>query len=104
MSYKSSFISGEYKADCDVCGRTYKASKLKKRWDGLFVCNLDYEVRHPQDFVRGTVDTQVPPWTRPEPADTFAFLSGSLLLLENSTADYLNYLTTETNNLLQTET
>jgi len=35
------------------------------------VCPSDYEVRHPQEFVRGSADTQVPPWTRPESSDTF---------------------------------
>ena len=103
MSYKASYVSGDWKADCDVCGRTYKASSLRKRWDGLMVCRDDYEPRQPQDFVRGTVDTQVPAWTRPEPADTYTFLVGELLILESSTSEYINYLVMENNNLLQTE-
>ncbi len=35
------------------------------------VCSKDYEIRHPQDFVRGIADTQAPPWTAPAPTDTF---------------------------------
>jgi hypothetical protein len=35
------------------------------------VCDDDWEIRHPQDFVRGVADIQAPPWTRPEPADVF---------------------------------
>jgi len=34
-------------------------------------CRHDWEIRQPQDFVRGVADTQIAPWTRPEPADQF---------------------------------
>jgi hypothetical protein len=34
-------------------------------------CTQDWEIRQPQDFVRGVADTQIAPWTRPEPADQF---------------------------------
>lgn len=71
MSYQSSYKKGDWNALCDVCGRQYKASRLKLRWDGLRVCNKDFELRHPQDFVRAKLDIQAPPWTRPEPIDTF---------------------------------
>ena len=71
MSYYSRYDKGDWIADCDVCGRKYKASQLQKRWDGLMCCTQDWEIRQPQDFVRGVADTQVAPWTRPEPADQF---------------------------------
>lgn len=71
MSSYARYDKGDWKADCDVCGRTYKASQLQKRWDGLMCCTQDWEIRQPQDFVRGVADTQVAPWTRPEPADQF---------------------------------
>lgn len=72
MSYKPSYVKGEWKADCDVCGRTYKASELQKRWDGLMCCSRGcWEPRQPQDFVRGVADYQAPGWTRPEPQDEF---------------------------------
>lgn len=34
-------------------------------------CEDDWEIRQPQDFVRGVPDTQIAPWLRPEPADSF---------------------------------
>lgn len=71
MSYTPRYDKGNWKADCDVCGRTYKASELQKRWDGLMCCRHDWEIRQPQDFVRGVADTQIAPWTRPEPTDNF---------------------------------
>ena len=60
------YKKGDWNADCDICGRTYKASRLKKRWDGFMCCPQDWNIRQPQDFVRGIPDQQAPPWTRPE--------------------------------------
>lgn len=71
MSYFSRYDRGDWKAICDVCGRELKASLLQKRWDGLMVCQKDWEPRHPQDFVRGVADTQTPMWTRPKSSDSF---------------------------------
>lgn len=61
----------DWNAICDVCGQKYKASELKKRWDGLWCCPFDWEIRQPQDFVRGVKDNPTPPWTRPDNPDTF---------------------------------
>lgn len=71
MSYKPRYDRGDWKADCDACGRTFKASELKLRWDNLMVCSQDWEPRQPQDFVRGVADYQAPPWTRTEATDQF---------------------------------
>ena len=66
--------SGNWNALCDSCGRKFKASSLRKRWDGLMVCNEDYEVRHPQDFLRVQQEQISVPWARPKPEqDTFLF-------------------------------
>lgn len=62
---------GDFNAICEVCGRKYKGSQLKKRWDGLMVCPSDWEVRHPQDFVRGVRDNPSTPFSRPDPPDQF---------------------------------
>jgi hypothetical protein len=71
MSYRSSYAKGDWLAICDVCGRKYKASKLQQRWDGLMCCHQDWEMRHPQDFVRGVEDRMDVPWSRDEATDTF---------------------------------
>ena len=71
MSYKSSYIPGDWKANCDVCGFTYKASELKDRWDGLKVCEKDWESRHVADFIKAPEGDKPLPWTRPEPTDQF---------------------------------
>jgi hypothetical protein len=46
-------------------------------------CDDDWEIRQPQDFVRGVPDTQIAPWLRPEPPDYFipiAFTFPSVLI------------------------
>ena len=72
MSYKSRYDSGSWLVLCDDCGKKYKAEQLRKRWDNLVVCEICYEERQPQDFVRGAIDKIAVPWSRPEAADQFA--------------------------------
>jgi len=71
MSYKPRYNKGDWIAVCDSCGRYFKASSLRKRWDGFMVCTDDWEPRHPQDYVRGKAEKQTPPWTRSKPGDSF---------------------------------
>lgn len=64
------FVMGAWKAQCDRCGKTRKSFELRKEWNGLRVCgDTCWEPRHPQDLLRGKVDRQTPPWTRPEPPE-----------------------------------
>lgn len=71
MAQWPNYKSGDWLAICDSCGVKYKASELKKRWDGLMVCPKDFEPRQPQDFVRARSDQQAVRWSRPEAADVF---------------------------------
>jgi len=71
MGYFSRWDRGDWDAMCDVCGRKFKASKLKMRWDGIMACPQDWEPRQPQDFVRGVPDPLLVPWVRDEATDTF---------------------------------
>lgn len=57
---------GNWNVICDSCGRKFKASSLRKRWDGLMVCEEDYERKHPQLSLKVRGDKIVPPWVRPE--------------------------------------
>ena len=71
MSYTARYDKGNWKAICDVCGRLYKATMLQKRWDGLMCCDEDWEIRQPQDFVKGQADHQIAPWLRDESTNNF---------------------------------
>ena len=72
MSYVSNhwYKPGDWNVICDVCGFRFKSSKLRKRWDGLMVCDKDFEHDHPQKYIRVTETNQAAPWTRPEVVDT----------------------------------
>ena len=71
MSFFSRYINGDWNAICDVCGRKFKNTLLKQRWDGLMCCPQDWEIRQPQDFVRGVPDPQLVPWVRDEAQDQY---------------------------------
>jgi len=62
---------GDWNSVCYQCGRKFKASQLRRHWQGYFVCPQHWEPRHPQDFVRSVTDNMTPPWTQPMPADVF---------------------------------
>lgn len=64
---KNYFDSGNWNALCDSCGRKFKASDLRRRWDGLLVCKEDYEMRHPSDFLRVQKEKISVPFSRPYP-------------------------------------
>jgi hypothetical protein len=60
------YKKGSWKVVCDVCGMFYHSNDLKMRWDGLMCCRQDWNIRQPQDFVRGIPDPQAVPWSRPD--------------------------------------
>jgi hypothetical protein len=74
------FKKGDYNAICDWCGQKFKMSKLKNTWDGLLVCERDFEIRNPQDFVRSKPDPQSVPASRPDTTPTFNEVAESLPL------------------------
>lgn len=59
------YKQGSANAICDICGKKFKLYELKKRWDGFWVCQSDWESRHPQDFIRGVKETLTLPITKP---------------------------------------
>lgn len=61
---------GDWNVQCDLCGVHYKASQTRMMWTNTRRCygpgtTNCWEPRHPQDFVRGVVDRQARPFTRP---------------------------------------
>lgn len=64
---KNHFVSGQWNTTCDVCSKKIKSGEAKQRWDGFIVCPDDYEMRHPQDFVRARQDKITVPFSRPIP-------------------------------------
>lgn len=65
------YKTGSANAICDVCGLKYKLDELRKRWDGVWVCDADYEERHPQEFIRSKPDTNKMVIVKPRPPLVF---------------------------------
>lgn len=59
------YFPGQWLFYCDVCGKKMLSGDAKKRWDGLMVCEHDWEMRHPMDFLRSRRETSnILPWQR----------------------------------------
>jgi len=90
----NTFRSGDYKVECDRCGRAYFRSECTKTWDNLIVCGKCYDgPRDPQDYrVRYRADRQLVFGARPEPA--IVWIAERVLLEDGA------YLLTEDNETL----
>ena len=84
MSRGWNYVPGDWLSICDSCGRKFKASQLRKRWDGFMVCSEDWEARHPQDFLKSKPDNQTVPWTRPQSGLVFISANGGPLTINGS--------------------
>ena len=55
------FKSGSWNICCDVCNRKVKSTEIQQRWDGLMVCKDDFELDHPQKYIRVRADGMAVP-------------------------------------------
>jgi len=62
---------GRWSVICDVCGFRFQNTEVKKRWDGLIVCEKDWEVKHPQLSIRIPKEDITPAFVRSPPDDVF---------------------------------
>jgi hypothetical protein len=62
---------GGWNAICGECGDSWKASQMRKRWDGIWSCKFCYEARNPQDFLKGSKEADAVPYSNPEPPPVF---------------------------------
>ena len=92
---------GDYNAICDVCGRKFKFSRLRQKWDNTWACEQDWEPRQPQDYLRGIPDNMSVPLSRPDPPNLFIqdeivteIPNISLTLILNRLKSYLASVTT----------
>lgn len=93
------FKLGDWNAICDGCGFKFKASQLRKRWDGMMMCEDDWEMRNPLDFLRPPNEHISTPWSRPEPPDSFVASPGMAIITQ--TGDL--FLLTESGETILTE-
>lgn len=64
---------GDWNTVCYQCGFKRKASQLIRHWQGYYVCPEHWEMRQPQDFVKGIPDNQTVPWAQVIPATVFNY-------------------------------
>jgi len=69
---------GDWNAICWRCGAKFKASVMRKNWQGFYTCRRCWEPRHPQDFATGIKEITTPPWTQPPPGDIFVLANACL--------------------------
>lgn len=79
------YKEGDFNAGCFKCGRKFKASELKRHWQGYWVCEEHWEARHDQDFVRNVSDTMTPAWVQATPAITYNNTTGSVTITASYT-------------------
>lgn len=89
MGRANFFKKGEWLVICDVCGMKFHSGSLKERWDGLMVCRQDWNIRQPQDFVRGIPDPQAIPWSRPDAPPPFVLTNPLFLAVTDFFGSYM---------------
>jgi hypothetical protein len=90
---RNRYKRGDWLADCGVCGFTYYASELRKRWDGVMVCASDFEERHPQDLLRIPRSERPVPWTRPQEAIAASTFVNPITGATDTTSPSAKYVT-----------
>jgi hypothetical protein len=96
MSRGWNYNSGDWNLMCDVCGKKIKAAHSRHRWDGLIVCDEDFEHRHSMDFIKTKQDKISVPFTRPKAPDVFIYVPYVVLYVEeNYLEDQYQYFVEE---------
>lgn len=74
------YVPGDFYRIDDRSGFKVRAKKQRKEWTGLIVEEKLWEIRHPQDFVKGVIDDQTVPEPRSRSAqDVFvAFIQSTV--------------------------
>ncbi len=65
------YVPGDFYRICDLTGFKIRANRTKKQWNNYIVREQSFELRQPQDFVRGVRDDQSVPEPRPRQINVF---------------------------------
>ena len=58
--FNSTYVSGDSNTIDDDTGQKVKLSEVRKRWDGCYVTDDNWEERQPQDFPRSPRTPKAP--------------------------------------------
>ena len=76
------YVPGDFYRICDRSGFKIRSGRTRKEWNNLIVWNRLWEIRQPQDFVKGIIDDQTVPQPRPRQPNVFLGI-----LMTTTTAD-----------------
>jgi hypothetical protein len=65
------YVPGDFYRICDRSGFKFRARKTSMEWNNLIVADRFWEIRQPQDFVKGVQDNQTVPMPRPRQVNSF---------------------------------
>ena len=71
MGTERHYRPGSFYRICDRTGFAKRAEQTRKQWNNIIVWNDVWEIRQPQDFVRGISDDQTVPQARPRAVDAY---------------------------------
>lgn len=71
MGQADYYLEGAWNFRCSECGKKLKSTEGRYRWDNQWVGPECWEVRNPQDFVRGIPDNPSVPWSTGNPPPKF---------------------------------
>lgn len=71
MADDKHYVPGSFYRICDRTGFKVRAGRTRKEWTGRIVRTQSFEMRQPQDFVKGVVDYQAVPDPRPRQTNRF---------------------------------
>ena len=63
MGQADYFEEGQWNFYCQECGKKLKSGEARYRWDNFWVGPECWEIRNPQDYVRGIPDNPSVPWS-----------------------------------------
>lgn len=90
------YVPGSFYRICDRTGFKVRSFNTRQEWNNLIVRKDVWEIRQPQDFVKGIPDNQTVPLARPRSVDaydgplhtfiTIAAITGDTIINVNQTA------------------
>lgn len=95
MGRENYYKPGSFYRVCDRSGFVVRAERTRKEWNGLIVRDQSWEIRQPQDFVKGVRDDQTVPEARPKPA-VYTFVGPAQSTLSSASVQGDEYITVNT--------
>lgn len=78
MANDKYYVPGTFYRICDRTGFKVRSFDTKKEWNNLIVREQSWEIRQPQDFVRGVKDDQTVQEARPRQVNVFVSIATSI--------------------------